>query len=149
MRVSETQDDNGVDVTWSNWVATGADLDNDGTADDANVCSIDPTTRVVTLGDAASVGDTCVVTADVAATTEGNYYIEQEGVQLASWTLQGEGTLANIVAPVYDTDGLLEGGDDLAFTTAPMADSDRPITWAYAAVGKRGGTATDDICSDR
>ena len=144
---SETQDDNGVNVTWSNWTVTGDDADGDDDTTDGDVCSLDPVTKVVTLGSAATVGDTCTITADAAATTQGDYYIEQQGIQLASWTLQAVGTFANIAAPTYDEDGLLQGGDDLAYTTAPAADSDRPITWTYAGVGKRGGTETPDICS--
>ena len=144
---SETQDDNGVNVTWSNWTLNGDDADGDDDTTDGDVCSLDPVTKVVTLGSAATVGDTCTITADAAATTQGDYYIEQQGIQLASWTLQAVGTFANIAAPTYDEDGLLQGGDDLAYTTAPAADSDRPITWTYAGVGKRGGTETPDICS--
>ena len=144
---NQTQDDNGVNVTWSNWQIVGNDVDGADDTTDGDVCSLDPVTKVVTLGSAATVGDTCMVTADVAATTQGDYYIEQQDVQLASWTIEEVGTFANIAAPVYDEDGLLVGGDDLAYTTAPAADSDRPITWTYAGEGKRGGTATDDICT--
>ena len=123
--------------------------DADGTDDttDGDVCTIDPSTGAITLGNAASVDDTCAIYATAAAATMGDYYEERE-IQLINYTLKAVGTFANITAPIYDVDGLLVGGDPLSVTTAPgMDDTTSEVVWSYAAVGKREGTGTANICS--
>ena len=145
--ITTTRDDNGVDVAWSGWRVVGDDVDGTDDTTDGDVCTIDPATGAVTLGDAASVDDTCAVYATAGAATLGDYYEEQE-IQLMSYTLKAVGTFANITAPVYDVDGLLVGGYPLSLTTAPgMDDTTSEVMWSYAAVGKRGGTGTANICS--
>ena len=143
-----TADDNRIAVTWSDWRVVGDDADGSD-ATDGDVCSIDTATGVVRPnGSAASAGDTCAVYATATPTTDGDYYETKENVLMASYTIGATGTFANLTGPVYDADGLLAGGDPLAYTTAPSGDAtDRTTAWAYSAVGKRGGNATDDICT--
>ena len=84
--VVATQDDNGIDITWSGWEVLGTDINHDGTADDANVCSIDNTTGEVSTGSAASAGDRCVVYGVASATTAENY--NEVRVKLADYTIK-------------------------------------------------------------
>ena len=148
--VVATVDDNSVDVTWSAWEIVGRDGTDTGDpkAEKADVCSIDTATGVVSLESAAVAGDICEVWATASATTAENY--ENSRVQLANYTIGATGTFT-VTPPVYDADGLLLEGDPLPVTTAagstPATVGGESVTWVYSAVGKRAGTATDDICT--
>ena len=145
-------DDNGVAVEWGSWSGVGSDKDNDGTADDANVCSVDSTTGVVSAGSAASLLDTCTVSA--VASADG--YEDSEAVRIKIITIYRTILLSDSHflkrAPVYDGSVILRG-EPLAFSTGPSLDplvEDREVTWTYTVVGKRGGAVPNpaqDICS--
>ena len=141
-----TLDDNGIDVTWMEWRVVGTDVDNGGTADNANVCAIDPASGVVSLGSAASATDTCAVYAKAAATTAENYDIEE--ILLAEFTIEAQGTFTSVDGPVYDGDGLTVGRTEpLSFSRGPISVPEvLGSTWEYAATGKRAGVETADIC---
>ena len=142
-----TADDNNVDVVWGSFTAVGDDVDGSD-ATDGGVCSVDPVTGVVTLGDAASVNDTCTVTGVASAATAENYD-HSAALELVDFTIAATGTFASVASPGYDPDGLQVGGDPLPFTTAPAvtpADVNGGVIWVYEAEGKRNGAATEDIC---
>ena len=145
---SATADDNGVDVMWGSFAVVGDDVDGSD-ATDGEVCSVDPVTGMVTLGSAATVDDTCTVTAVASAATAENYD-DSAPLELADFTIEATGTFASVAGPGYNPDGLRVGGDPLAFTTTPAvtpSDVNGGVVWIYAAEGKRDGVATDDICA--
>ena len=133
------------------WRVVGQDDDNDGTADDANVCSIDEN-GAVSAGSALSAGDNCYVY--VTGSAEG--YEDREFFVDGSSTVAELGDLSDtadftLAGPVYG-DFTLRGGA-VAVETPPSitpAIDDRTVTWSYTAVGKRSGSVPDpaqDICS--
>ena len=140
-----TQDDNGVEVAWGGWRVEGTDVD----SSDANgeVCTVDPATGVVSLGSAATAGDTCRLYGSSGAATEENY--DAEEFLLAEYTIGGTATFTAVTAPVYDEDGLTVGRTEpLPFTTAPTTTpANAGVMWDYVAGGKRAGTPTEDICT--
>ena len=103
-------DDNLVAVTVSGWRVVGFDEGNDGTRDDANVCSIDGS-GVVSAGSAASSGDYC----SVYATSSAEGYEDQRNAFIADVLVENLGDLANtndftLVGPVYNGDLIIRGG---------------------------------------
>ena len=137
----ETDDDNGVSVTWGSWRAVGTDS---GSAEKADVCSVDGE-GLVQAGSAAAAGDVCTVYAVAGA----NSYNNSEELEVGSLTLVARMALGSVTGPVYNKD-LEVRGVPVEFDTAPRisgAGADEDIHWTYEATGKRAGAATADICS--
>ena len=139
-------DVNHVEVSWTAWSVVGTD--NDGTpADNYGVCFVDENTGVVTAGSAASMGDTCVVSAKIANAN----YEDSADIQLEPLTIAAQGVFADITAPVYNGDLTLRG-PSIAIATEPvLSTAVEGVEWTYEVEVKDANDATPDplraICS--
>ena len=98
-------------------------------------CEVETNGAVTGLDDG-----TCTVTLTLSATGYSDL--------AHSYTVTvNEGTLGALTGPVY-SGSLRAGGGTLSVSTAPGGTPQGvTVTWSYAAVGKRGSTVTQDVCS--
>ena len=141
----ESLDDNDVAVAWGGWEVIGDDVDGSGSGD-ARVCTIDDEGVSRADGSAASVGDTCTISAVASAP---NYADARE--EIFTLTLVEEEAIDDnrtLKAPVYGDFTLR--GYPIDFVSAPTiipAVPDTEIVWTYRAQGKRGTDLLEGICS--
>ena len=135
-----------VNVTWRYVVF---ELGGDGGIKTAGaVCTVNAGTGRVVIGSAPSRGDVCLIMMEAYADPSHIIYTKVEPV-----TLRVHGVLGDITAPVYTRAGfgrsvqLVVNGGRLDVAVPPSEAGHIHIEASYAAVGKRAGVETVDICT--
>ena len=124
-------DDHDVEVTWGRWRVDG------------NACTVDSEGNVL-LG-AGEPSDVCRIYAVASA----DKFNDTEELLVGTLTVMAPAELGVLSAPGY-SQPLAIRGLPVPVATAPSVSGSGTgvnITWTYAAVGKRGGVETEDLCS--
>ena len=132
-----------------NWRYRVTELRSNGASPTAgDVCAIASSTGRVTIGNNPSRGDICLVRIEAYADTSHITYAQIDPIPL-----RVHGVLGAITTPVYYREGfgrseqLIADGGRLEVIVPPREAGHVPIEVSYAAIGKRAGSETVDICS--